>query len=323
MADSRFFTRKGPFSLAQLAQAAHATLERAEGGAETLISDVAPLERAGPEEISFLDNVKYVEAFRGSRAGACFVRPKFAAAAPAGMALLVTPEPYAGYALIARMFYPPGFTPHISPRATIAESAAIGARCRIEAGAWIGEGVVMGDDCFVGANATISHAIIGHRAMIHPGAHIGQDGFGFAPSPSGIIKVPQLGRVMIGNDVEIGAGTCIDRGAGPDTVIGDFCKIDNLVQIGHNCVLGTGVIIAGQAGLSGSTRVDDFAMLGGQVGFAGHTTVGKGAKVAARSGIMHDIPPGETWGGAPAIPIRQFHRQTAAIARLAKKGEEA
>ncbi len=315
MADPRFFKRAGPFTLAQLAEATGALLQ----GTDCTITDIAPLETAAADAVSFFDNIKYLDAFRATSAGACFVKEKFAKQAPAHMQLLISENPYMAYAVTAQLFYPASFSSSISPRAYLAEGVKIGQGCRIEAGAWIGDGVEIGDHCFIGANATISHALIGHRVMIHPGVHIGQDGFGFAPSAKGLLKVPQLGRVLIGDDVEIGAGTCIDRGAGPDTVIMDGAKIDNLVQIGHNCHIGRYAIIVAQVGISGSTRVEDFAQIGGQVGIAGHLTIGKGAKLAAQSGIMRDIPSGESYGGTPAVPIRDFHRQTTALAKLIKK----
>ncbi len=187
----------------------------------------------------------------------------------------------------------------IDAGAVIGERVNIGDGCWIGANTVIGDGVEIGDGCRIGALCSISHAIIGKRALIHRGVHIGQDGFGFAPGPKGMIKVPQLGRVLIGNDVEIGSGTCIDRGAGPDTVIGNFCKIDNLVQIGHNVQMGKYVIITGQCGVSGSTQLGDGVMLGGQVGISGHVRIGERAKLAAQAGIMTDVPAGATYGGSP------------------------
>jgi UDP-3-O-[3-hydroxymyristoyl] glucosamine N-acyltransferase len=201
----------------------------------------------------------------------------------------------------------------------------VGANTEIGEGTWlgpgvvIGEGVVVGRDCRIHANVTLSHCIVGARVTVFPGARIGQDGFGFAPDPRGHVTVPQLGRVLIHDDVRIGANTTIDRGAGPDTVIGAGCRIDNLVQIGHNVVLGRGCIVVAQAGIAGSTRLGDFVVLGGQAGLTGHLTIGAGAQVAAQAGVMDDVPPGAIYGGSPAIPARDWHRQTVAVRKLVKK----
>jgi len=344
MVDNRFFPNAGPVRLSEIATLTGAAItspSRAEANGNRSFADVAPLDRAGANDVSFLDNVKYLDTFAESKAGACFVRPQYAGRAPKDTVLLVTAEPYYAYALTAQRFYPePNFTAVISPQAVVAKNAAIGKDCRIGAGAVIGEnvkigansrigsntviddGVEIGSDCRIGALCSISHAIIGNRVILHRGIHIGQDGFGFAPSPKGIVKVPQLGRVLIDDDVEIGSGTCIDRGAGPDTVIGAYSKIDNLVQIGHNVQIGKYVIITGQCGISGSTQIGDGAMLGAQSGLAGHLRIGAGAKLAARTGLMHDVPPGATYGGTPAVPVRDWHRQTVAIAKLAKKKDE-
>lgn len=343
MVDSRFFKKPAPASISDIV--ALTGVEVAFAGSQTpdlslRFGDVAPLDKAQADDISFLDNIKYADAFASTKAGACFVRRKFAERAPKHLVLLITEEPYFAYALMARHFYPDTvFTANISPQAHIAKSASIGKGTRIDAGAIIGEHATIGDDCWIGAHTvvgdgvvigkncrvgalcTISHAMIGDRVTLHRGIHIGQDGFGFAPGRKGIVKVPQLGRVVIGNDVEIGSGTCIDRGAGPDTVIGDHCKIDNLVQIGHNVQLGKYVIIAAQCGIAGSTQIGDGAMLGGQVGISGHVSIGSGAKLAAQSGIMTDIPAGSTYGGSPAVPVKDWHRQTIAVANLLKKKE--
>ena len=155
----------------------------------------------------------------------------------------------------------------------------------------------IGRDCSIGATVTVSHALIGDRVIIHPGVRIGQDGFGFAMGPQGHLKVPQIGRVIIQDDVEIGANSTIDRGANRDTVIGEGTKIDNLVQIAHNVVIGRHCVIVAQVGISGSTTLGDFVALGGQVGVTGHLRIGAGAQIAATSGVMSDVPPGARWGG--------------------------
>jgi UDP-3-O-[3-hydroxymyristoyl] glucosamine N-acyltransferase len=337
MADPRFFERAGPFTLAVLAQLSGARLLSPED-ADRQCSDVQPLETAGPDDVSFLENRRYIDAFLGSRAGAAFVDPKTAERAPPGMALLVSSEPYRSYALAAQAFYPPAeivarrapsalidptaLVPEdcdIGPNVVIEPCVRLGRRSRVGANTLIGAGVEIGDDCRIGANVTLSHCLIGARVVLHPGVRIGQDGFGFAPDPTVPVKVPQLGRVVIGDDVDIGANSTIDRGSGHDTVIGSGSMIDNLVQIGHNVVLGRCCVLAGQVGISGSTRLEDFVMIGGQGGLAGHLHIGKGARIAAKSGLMRDVLAGETVCGSPAVPLAEFMRQTAVLQRLAKK----
>lgn len=337
MTDLRFFNRAGPYSLGELAELSGARLGGGVDGKQ-VITDVSPIETAGPEDITFLDNRKYLDAFAGSRAGAAFVDERFAERAPAGMALLLTKEPYKAFARAAQAFYPakpviPGIAPtaiigpaatvpadcEIGPYVVIEAGARIGARCQIGAHTVIGQAVELGDDCRVGPHVTLSYCVIGARVVLHPGVRIGQPGFGFAPDREGPVKIPQLGRVVIGDDVDIGANTTIDRGSGHDTVIGPGTMIDNLVQIGHNVVLGRGCILAGQVGISGSTKLGDFVMAGGQAGFAGHLNIGTAARIAAQAGLMRDVEPGSTVAGAPAVAITSFWRQVAVLQRLATK----
>jgi UDP-3-O-[3-hydroxymyristoyl] glucosamine N-acyltransferase len=207
----------------------------------------------------------------------------------------------------------------IGANAVIEAGARLGARCQVGANSVIGPGVELGDDCLIAANVTLSHCLIGSRVMLHPGVRIGQAGFGFAPDRAGPVKIPQLGRVIIGDDVDIGANTTIDRGSGHDTVIGPGTMIDNLVQIGHNVVLGRGCILAGQVGISGSTKLGDFVMAGGQAGLAGHLNIGAGARIGAQAGLMKDVAPGATVGGYPAVPMRQWLKQVALLALLVEK----
>lgn len=336
MVDSRFFANHGPFTASDIAAATGATLAQPDQAAHAL-NDVAPLDRASSTDISFFDNSKYIDQFLNSTAGACFVRSKFADRAPAGMVVLVTEDPYRCYALTAQKFYPtstpePGIaaSAHVHATATLGKGVAIGEGVVIGPHAMIGDGssigansvietgVQVGKASHIGALCVISHAMIGNRVVIHRGVKIGQDGFGFALNREGHVKVPQLGRVVVEDDVEIGANTCIDRGTGPDTYIGEGTKIDNLVQIGHNVQIGRRAVIIAQCGISGSTRIGDGAVLAGQVGLAGHLKIGPGAKIAAKSGVMGDIPAGTSYGGIPAVPVVDWHRQTIALSRLIK-----
>ncbi|MCL4677035.1 MAG: UDP-3-O-(3-hydroxymyristoyl)glucosamine N-acyltransferase [Alphaproteobacteria bacterium] len=339
MADPAFFKKAGEFALGEIAQKTGATLVPAgDDSAKKIIRDVAPLSVAGPETLSFLDNLKYREDFLKTNAGACFVTPEMAKVAPAGLTCLVSPSPYKAYAQTAQLFYPETLPKaEISERAWIHPLAKIGEHCVIEAGACVEEGAQIGNDCWIehgavigrnvrvgnhcriGTNASVSHAYLGDHVRLYPGVRVGQDGFGFAIDPTGHVKVPQLGRVVIGDHVEIGANTTIDRGAGPDTVIGSGTWIDNLVQIGHNVEIGRGCIIVAQVGISGSTKIDDFVAIGGQVGVAGHLKIGKGARIGAQAGVMRDVPPGEEQLGSPAYPSRHYFRQIAALNRLIQK----
>ena len=340
MPDPRFFTVAGPFTVSRLAEISEAKVG-AGADPDRVLRGVAPLETAGPDDVSFLDNRRYVGAFTATRAGACVVQTEMADKAPGGMALLLTAEPYRAYARIAQAFHPTAAPePWVSPSATVDPAARVAPGCRIEPGAVvgaraeigartsigpnavIGPGVVIGEDCAIGAGATISHSLIGRRVTVFPGARLGQDGFGFAMGAAGHLKVPQLGRVIVEDDVEIGANTTIDRGAGPDTVIGAGSKIDNLVQIGHNVQIGAGSILVAQVGISGSTKLGPFVAIGGQAGLTGHLQIGAGARIAAQSGVMRDIEPGGTVGGAPAVPIKEFWRQCAALGRLGRRRAE-
>lgn len=337
MADPRFFQTARPFSLKEISAATKAEIFNGSDAAYT-VADVAPLDKAGPKDLSFFDNVKYKEQFLATKAGACIVSPAMAELAPKGVQLLVSKSPYKAYALAAQMFYPevkPAGS--VSPKASVHASAKLGKGCVVEDGVVIAEGAELGDGCWIepnavigryvkigvqgriGANASVSHAVIGDHVRIYPGARIGQDGFGFAIDPAGHVKVPQLGRVIIEDHVEIGANTTIDRGSGPDTVIGQGTWIDNLVQIAHNVKIGRGCIIVAQVGIAGSTVVEDYVAMGGQAGIAGHLRVGKGAQIAAQSGVIQDVPAGEEQMGYPAMPLRQFLRQAALLKRLIKK----
>ncbi len=335
MPDPRFFSPRGPFTLARLAKLARAELGPG-ARSDREFRDVDPLDAAGPESVSFLDNRRYLDSFSRSRAGACLVHPDLADRAPKGMELLLTKDPYRAYAHVAGVFYPPpdpksgiaqgaivdgtanlGAECCVESGAVIGARANIGQRCRIGANAVIGSAVVIGDDCVIGACASLSHCLVGDRVVVYPGARIGQDGFGFAPGEEGHLRIPQVGRVVIHDDVEIGANATVDRGSGPDTVIGPGCMIDNLVQIAHNVQLGKGCIIVAQVGISGSTKLGDYVISGGQAGLAGHLKIGSRSRIAAQAGVMRDTEAGRAYGGSPAVPAREWHRQTIALARIA------
>jgi len=337
MADSRFFSNAGPFSLARIAETAGAECVNVEDTTR-LFKDVMPLDSATSDHVSFLDNRKYRDSFRASKAGACIIAPDAVEFAPEGMCLLVTPEPYHAYARVAALFYPMrsssgevhasavvdrnaviGENVEIGAVAVVGKGAVIGNDSIIHPGAMIGDGVRIGLNSSIGANATVTNAVIGDNTIIHSGVRIGQDGFGFAMGPGGHIKVPQLGRVIVGSNVEIGANTTIDRGTGPDTMIGDGTKIDNLVQIAHNVQIGQNCVIVSQVGISGSTELGDFVVLAGQVGLTGHLKIGSGSRIAAQSGVMRDVEPGQEMGGSPAKPVRAWLKEVAMIERLARK----
>jgi UDP-3-O-[3-hydroxymyristoyl] glucosamine N-acyltransferase len=322
VADPRFFTRRGPLTIANICDLTAAV---AAPGIDTtsLVTDVAPLGMATSDDLTFLDNTKYLADLADSGAGFCLLREAHAERAPAGMALLFSPNPYKAYALAAQAFYAENKSTapsaHVAPGAFVDSSAELGDNTRVDAGAVISPGVMVGSNCVIGNGASLSHCLIGDNVRIYPGVRIGQDGFGFAPDPAGHIKVPQLGRVIIEDNVEVGSNTCIDRGSGPDTIIGAGTWIDNLVQIGHNVVLGKGCIIVAQVGISGSTKLGDFVVVGGQAGIAGHLTIGSGAQIAAKSGIIGNIEAGAIVGGYPAQPLRDWHKQSVILARMVKE----
>ncbi|HEU5068020.1 MAG TPA: UDP-3-O-(3-hydroxymyristoyl)glucosamine N-acyltransferase [Sphingomicrobium sp.] len=335
MADPRFFRRQGPFSLGYIGDSVGVELSSS-SDRHIGIRDVAALEVAGPGELSVFYDPRYVHAFQETRAEAVITTRAFSQYAPAGTRLLFATDPRLALALIGHLFYPPpALEPRIDSLARIDPSARIGAGCRIEPGAVIGpgaeigaqchisanaviaEGVVIGDGCRIGANASLSHALIGSRVEIGAGVVIGGPGFGFVPGgPHGPLRTPQLGRVIIENDVKIDANCAIDRGAHGDTVIGASSVLDNLVQIGHNVRVGRCCAISGQSGIAGSTVIGDGVMIGGQVAISDHLTIGAGARIALKSGVIRDVDPGTSVGGYPAMPVRQWHRETAGLARL-------
>lgn len=337
-----FFERAGPFALSHVAASVGAELATGADGS-VMIADVRPLDEAGTGHLSFLDNRRYLPQLQATRAAACLVQSAFAGRVPAATIAAVSRTPYRGFALALQLFYPEAMRPKaaetnvgdplVHPSARIEEGARIEAGAIIGREAWIGRDTVIaagavigyrvtvGRGSYVGPGASLIHALIGDRVVIHSGVRIGQDGFGFAMGAEGHLKVPQIGRVIVQDDVEIGANSCVDRGALKDTIIGAGTKIDNLVQIGHNVVIGRHCVIVGQVGIAGSAILEDFVVVGGQGGVAGHIRVGQGAQIAGASHAIDDVAPGAKMVGTPAVPIRTWAAQRNAVRKLAGMGE--
>lgn len=340
-----FFRGPEPVAVERLAAWVDARIVR--GDPQALISGIAPLDRAGPGDLVFIDNTKYLDQLAATRATACLCAPKFVDRIPGHVIPLEAAKPYHAFALVSGRLFPEALSPvgvyggddgisehavvHpsarledpvcVEPGAVIGAGAEIGRSSVIAANAVIGTNVRIGRNCSIGPNSSVQHALIGDRVIIHSGAQIGQDGFGFAMGPEGHLKVPQIGRVVIQDDVDIGANTTIDRGANRDTVIGEGTKIDNQVQIAHNVVIGRHCILVAMAGVSGSTVLEDYAVLAGKVGLSGHLRIGAGAQIAGGSNVADDVPPGERWVGTPAKPIRDWMRELMALRELGKRGK--
>jgi UDP-3-O-[3-hydroxymyristoyl] glucosamine N-acyltransferase len=343
MAEPSFFKRPKSMTVGEIAALTGAE-HRGSTAPDRVIANIAALNTATAHDLTFLDSAKYVDHLAHTRAAACLVTSRFADRAPPHLAVLAIRDPYRAFVAVARALFPdslrpaslfggsgvaPGAHVHesarletgvvVDPGAVVGPGAEIGTGTIISANAAIGPGVRIGRHCSIGANSSIIHALIGDRVIIHPGCRLGQDGFGYAIGTNGHVKVPQLGRVIIQDDVEIGAGSAIDRGANRDTVVGEGTKIDNLVQIGHNVAIGRHCVLVAQVGISGSTTLEDYVVLGARVGVNNHVTIGEGAQVAATSIVHGDIPAGARYGGWPAKPARQWMREIFAVERLARR----
>ncbi len=334
LGDPRFHERSEPRSVASIAAAARGTAPES----DRMFTGVAPLQVARADEVSFLTDRRHLAALAATEAGAVLIHPDLAAHVPASAVPILVAATYEGWARVARLFHPlpptnPGIHPtafvapgarvdpsaEIGPFATVEDAAVIGPASRIAAYAHIGAGVVIGAHCRIGSHTTVSHALIGDRVTLSPGVRVGQEGYSFAHTSAGFLTIPQLGRVLIEDDVEVGANTTIDRGSVSDTVIGAGSRLDNLVQIGHNVRLGKCCVMVAQAGIAGSTVLEDFVQVGGQAAFANHLTIGRGAKVGAQAGVISDVAPGAVVMGFPAQPRNDFFRQVATLKRLARR----
>ena len=339
-ADSRFHPSAGPVSLGTL-RAALGLASAADDG--RLFAGVAPLHLAGADDVAFMEGRRNLPALKSSKAGAVVIEPAFVAQAPPGCVVLEAAAPQAGFIRIAGLFHPARQPkPGIHPSAVIAADAIIGQDCEIGAFVFIGAGAEIGARCIlenhvsigagcklgahgrIHAHANMEYCLAGDHVVLHPGARIGNEGFGFITTAEGKhVTMPQLGRVIIGDGAEIGAGSCIDRGAGGDTVIGPGARIDNLVQIGHNVTIGRGAVIVAQVGISGSANIGDYAVIAGQAGVAGHLSIGAKARVGAQAGVMNDVPAGTDVVGSPAWPAKETLRAFARLRRMAAtKGNE-
>ncbi len=337
MADPRFFDNHGPLTLTQIAAICGGEIVRTENP-DRMISGTNSLELAGADELSFFLNPrKYLSQLQATKAAVVILNPDHVERAPDHIDLITAPNPHKAFALVVQAFFPPtdtgeGVSPaaHVDPTASLEDGVAVAPGAVIEAGVQIGAGtsvgpntvirknVQIGRDCRIASLVSISHALIGDRVTIHPGAQIGQAGFGFAIDLEGHVSLPQLGRVIIQDRCNIGANTTIDRGAIEDTVVGEGTFLDNLVQIGHNCQIGRHVVMSGQAGLSGSVIVEDYAVIAGKAGVANFVRIGAGAQVGAKAGVMADVPAGARMLGMPARDARQFMKEVAVLKRLAK-----
>lgn len=336
MSNRVFFTNSGPYKISEIAKII--SCDFADEHKDKLIHEVKSLEEAGEKSLTFLTNKKYMAEFKNSKARACLVPLSFTETPDSEMILLKTSNPYHAYSVILDMFYKPDKdtpakispTAYISPSAKIGKNcyighnvviedkAEIGDDCTIESGSFIDFKVKIGNRARIDSNVSISYSVIGDDFVVLSGARIGQDGFGFSTEKGVHKKIRHIGRVIIGDDVEVGANSTIDRGSMNDTIIEELCRIDNLVQIGHNAHIKKGTILVAQVGVAGSSTIGAYCALGGQVGVAGHVTITDGVQIAGQGGVIQDIKEPGIMGGTPAVPIRDWHKQTIMMKKLIK-----
>lgn len=335
MINSKFFIKKHQYlTISQIVNKTNSKLLN-NNISDKKIFSVATIDNAIDGDLTFLASVKYLTNLANSLASCCFIEEKYLQKIPSNIIPIINNNPYFAYSVVAKELYqekiPEFSTSNIHPQAQIGDNcqiaptayvgkdAKIGDNCYIAPNAVILDGVVIGDNCFIHANASIAFSEIGNNCIIHSGAKIGQDGFGFANHNGVNHKLIQLGIVKIGNDVEIGANTCIDRGAIDNTVIADNVKIDNLCQIAHNVVINKGSVLAGCTAIAGSTKIGQYVQIGGGCCINGHITINDFVKIAAMSGVMRDVAEKEIIAGIPAQEIRKWHKTTAYILGIADK----
>lgn len=329
--DTRFYAPLGALTLEEVAAQTGANLV---GDADLAISGIASAANAKAAEISFLEGDGKTRPLLSPHLKAVFTNTAMKGHVPEGVATLETPFPRHAHSVIASALFRPRYLSGygtelvsalaqihpdavVQPGAVIGPGAAVGEGSVIGPNAVIGAGVQIGRKTSIGANASIHCALIGDHVTVLGGARVGETGFGVLVGPNGAEDAPHFGRVIIQDFVTLGANSCVDRGVFEDTIIGERTKIDNLCQIAHNVVLGRGVIVAAFGGISGSVRVGDGSMLGGRVGIADHVQVGERVSLAASAGLFRDVDSGETWGGTPAKPIRQWMREVAWLQKQA------
>lgn len=348
MADARFYRREGPFRVADLA--AHIGLDGIDDTLE--LTDIASLDEAMPDQLSFFSNPKMADKLAACKAGAVLIKPEHAALCPANVLAIICPDPYRAMALTTQLFYPDtalarpaafgrqddeqnsqqnsravhpdaiiGEGVIIEPYAVIGPKAEIGAGSYIGAGAYIGHGTIIGRNCTIGANASVSYSLLGDGVIVHGGAQIGVDGFGFAPGEAHV-KIPQLGRVILQDSVEIGANCGIDRGALGDTIIGEGSKLDNLNHIAHNVRVGRHCFITASCAIAGSTTLGDYVQMGGGAKITGHVTIGDNCVISAMSAVLRSFPANAKIAGSPARLRSELYRDQAFISRQRKAGEQ-
>ncbi|MBL4620210.1 MAG: UDP-3-O-(3-hydroxymyristoyl)glucosamine N-acyltransferase [Marinicaulis sp.] len=330
MPDFRFFATKQPMTLTGAADAIGAAGTSL--GQNQIVCVAAPMEADLQGAVVYCEDQTTATLLAKQNYGLCLTTAALADKVGIGPTLTIA-SPKLGFAILSAALHVSREDAKLAPddaaqinelaeihsSAVISAGAVIGADVRIGPNCYIGYGVMIGDGSRIGAGVTITHAILGKNIHILSGAQIGQAGFGFVEGEAGPMRVPQLGRVIIGDHVEIGANTTIDRGALGDTVIGEGTKIDNLIQIGHNVQIGRYCILAAQVGIAGSCVIGDGVMLGGKAGLVDHINIGDNAQLAAGTGLMHDVPSGEVWAGRPGRPIKDWLREIAILKRLIKK----